>query len=75
MTHEIKKILLDFFECYPNGTVILKCPEREMPVTTIAIRSKMTFYETGIYIRSPKTGNGSFIPYGNCIFKFIEGDW
>lgn len=82
---EIKQLIFDFFDENPKGLVHLVYPPQlentggiELTIDNIQNPHKIRFMENGIFIKetlgySLVTGKHLFIPYGNCVFVFIEG--
>lgn len=85
--NEIKELILDFFEEYPEGKVTLLYPEeiklirdnvRGMEIDKHTLDgAKISFYEHGVYIRdalgfSLVTGKHLFLPYGCFSIVFEE---
>ncbi len=81
---EIKQLILDFFDENPKGLVHLVYPPQlentggiELTKRSVNNPNKIRFMDTGIFIRetlgySLITGKHLFIPYGHCLFVFIE---
>ena len=85
--NEIKELILDFFEEYPEGKVTLLYPEETklirdnihgMEINKHTLNgAKISFYKHGLYIRntlgfSLVTGKHLFLPYGSFSIVFEE---